>query len=309
MGCPKLAHIEVNKPVLRCVWNAEKQEKEGVNWYDYGARFYDPQLGRWHSVDPMAEMYINESPYCYVGNNPLIFIDPNGMAYKPTTDSTGSYTGFEWADDSESYDDDGNLNDGYFEKAILFEDNGTWSIGTKIDGKFIAFEIGSATATVYDYEETVDEKGNIVKTGTQSTYNSSIMPSDPSKFGTVETGNLMQTVNHMHKGYPALQMQTLSGSAGVNSKGTNPSNGSSKVWGANIHKAGRNDFTGTFYKPSTHFGPVSSNIDGSTTYSFYTTYRYSGVSEACYLISRTQWNSFMNHFPSGVGRIGVINIE
>jgi hypothetical protein len=46
MGCLKLAHIEENEPVLRCVWNLEKRQKQGVNWYDYGARFYDPALER-----------------------------------------------------------------------------------------------------------------------------------------------------------------------------------------------------------------------------------------------------------------------
>lgn len=57
-----------------------KEEQEFVNmpYVDYGARMYDPQLGRWFNADPLAEKYHAVSPYAYCDSNPVVRIDPDG---------------------------------------------------------------------------------------------------------------------------------------------------------------------------------------------------------------------------------------
>jgi RHS repeat-associated protein len=53
---------------------------DGTGWeeYDYGARFQDPQLGRWSVIDLEANKYSNETPYGYAGNNPISYVDIGG---------------------------------------------------------------------------------------------------------------------------------------------------------------------------------------------------------------------------------------
>src|SRR5690554_2753692 len=57
----------------------EWQDEMSLNYYDFGMRNYDPAISRWMNIDPLSEKYYKSSNYHYAANNPIFYIDPDGM--------------------------------------------------------------------------------------------------------------------------------------------------------------------------------------------------------------------------------------
>jgi RHS repeat-associated protein len=57
----------------------EKETKLGLNWHETAFRRYDPQLGRFHQIDPLADLFTGITPFQFGYNNPVLFNDPTGL--------------------------------------------------------------------------------------------------------------------------------------------------------------------------------------------------------------------------------------
>ena len=138
----------------------ELQDNNNLTMLDFGARFYDPQIGRWWSLDPMAEKMYNHSPFNFTFNNPLKFIDIDGMMPWPVAETYFS--------DLETYDR--GINSGFYRNWDINVRHGAVDIAFAIVENDIKMTKGIEGATVMSTHDGVvidagndeDEKGNYV---------------------------------------------------------------------------------------------------------------------------------------------------
>ena len=145
----------------------ELEEELGLGWYDYQARRYDPALGRWHVVDPMAHLREWVSPYNFVQNNPINRVDPTGALDDWVQDADGNIS---W-DANVTSADDVDLAEGstYLGRDLTFTFN-SYIDGNLWDGPMGSFPAGDKLTSTISLTSNTDADNNLLSVDIKSNY-------------------------------------------------------------------------------------------------------------------------------------------
>jgi RHS repeat-associated protein len=218
-------------------YNGKEEQEVPGGWLDYGARYYDPALARFHTLDPLAETYSYQSPFVYAANNPIRFIDFMGMSAGDYLDQKGNYLGTDGVDDKKNYVVKDKKEAKQIKKATKNGENYTRTVSSKVELPGLGVKSAMGEAVDRAGSNSFHEEGGVIANmsdGSKKVVNAKPgADADPSVDGYASI-NVMDAANPSEvKGYGTLDgtFHTHPDGTVVNSNSSSNSAGGTTIGG------------------------------------------------------------------------------